>query len=128
MALKESWIDAVDQYERSVLHLAALNGNTRHLINAGAHINLKDGIGQTPLTLALHMGHSNTAKYLIDYGASVCDKFYDDTIPPLEITIVEENHALIRESFRQFWFFLQIGFWSLIYGPFSNFTFYDVKS
>ena len=106
LALKESWIDAVDQYERSVLHLAALNGNTRlvcALIDAGAHINLKDGIGQTPLTLALHMGHSNTAKYLIEYGASVCDKFYDDTIPPLEITIVKENHALeaqVREKIR----------------------------
>ena len=63
--LKYSWFPAIDQYERTILHLAALNSNTRlvcALVDSGARINAKDGIGQSPLTLALHKDHSNTAK------------------------------------------------------------------
>ena len=93
-------MDAIDQYERTVLHVAALNGNSRlvcSLINAGANISSKDGIGQTALTLALHMEHWNTAKYLIEYGASVNDVFYKDTIAPLEIATLKENSALVMQ-------------------------------
>jgi ankyrin repeat protein len=60
--LKYSWFPAIDQYERTILNLAALNGNTRlvcALVDSGARINAKDGIGQSPLTLALHMGYPN---------------------------------------------------------------------
>jgi len=77
-----------------VLHLAALNGNTRlvgALITAGANINLRDGIEQTPLTLSLHMEHFNTAKLLIEMGSSVRDTLFEGTIPPLEIAIVKNN-------------------------------------
>ena len=66
--LKYSWFPAIDQYERMILHLAALNGNTRlvcALVDSGARINAKDGIGQTPLNLALHMTHSNTEEQTI---------------------------------------------------------------
>ena len=54
--LKYSWLPAIDQYKRTILHLAALNGNTRlvcALMDSGARINVKDGIGQSPLTLVL---------------------------------------------------------------------------
>ena len=47
--LKPLWVPAIDQYERTVLHLAALNGNTKlacALVNAGALINEKDGIAR----------------------------------------------------------------------------------
>ena len=50
----EEWQPAKDQYERTVLHLAALNGNTklvRCLVLSGAHVKAKDGIHQSPLTL-----------------------------------------------------------------------------
>ena len=77
--LKYSWLPAIDQYERTILHLAALNGNTRlvcALMDSGARINVKDGIGQSPLTLAFHKDHSNTVKLLIECGASVNDSFF----------------------------------------------------
>jgi len=88
-ALKATWSPARDQYKRSVLHLAALNGNTRlvcALIKSGAQVNVRDGIGQTPLTLSLHMNHFNTAKVLIDAGSS----------SPLEIASVN-NTAQITD-------------------------------
>ncbi len=98
--LKYSWFPAIDQYERTILHHAALNGNTRlvcALVDSGARINAKDGIGQSPLTLALQMGHSNTAKLLIEYGASVNSIFFENTVPPIEIAQVKENAALIDQ-------------------------------
>lgn len=96
--LKYSWFPAIDQYERTILHLAALNGNTRlvcALVDSGARINAKDGIGQSPLTLALHMDHSNTAKQLIERGAAVNDIFFESTVPPIEIARVKKNAALV---------------------------------
>ena len=55
------------------------------VIYAGAAVNKKDGIGQTVLTVALHKDHVNTAKYLIESGASVDEEFYKTTISPLDI-------------------------------------------
>ena len=60
--LKDEWLPARDQYERSVIHLASYHGNTRLvrcLIYSGCPVNVKDGIRQKPLTLA-HMGHRDT--------------------------------------------------------------------
>ena len=82
------WHPAKDQFERSVLHLAAWNGNTalvRGLVLAGANINEKDGIHQTPLTLALHNDHLNTAKFLIEHHASISSHYFQNTSSPLEI-------------------------------------------
>jgi ankyrin repeat protein len=98
-SLKATWFPARDQYERSVLHVASLNGNTRLvrcLVYSGCPINLKDGIGQTPLTLALHMGHTVTAKVLLDCGASVREQFFLDTIPPIEIAKVKKDELMIE--------------------------------
>jgi ankyrin repeat protein len=67
---------ARDQYERSVLHVASLNGKTRLvrcLIFSGCPINIRDGIDQTALTLALHGVHTLPAKCILDNGASVRD-------------------------------------------------------
>ena len=104
---KNDWYQATDQYERTVLHLAALNGNTRlvvGLIHCGARINARDGIDQTALTLALHKEHFNTAKKLIDNGASFENKLFSDTIPPLEIVKLKENEfltSLIEEKIEK---------------------------
>jgi ankyrin repeat protein len=65
------WAPARDQYLWSVQHLAAF-GNTKLvkcLVLAGAEINLQDGIGQTPLTLALHKSHDAAAHFLIEIGS-----------------------------------------------------------
>lgn len=98
MDLKSDWLPARDQYERTVIHLASMNGNTRlvrSLAYSGCPINIRDGIGQTPLTLALHQGHSITAKFLLDCGASVRDTFFPNTVHPLEIAKVKEDEIMI---------------------------------
>ena len=72
LASKSDWLPARDQYKRTVLHMASMNGNTRlvrSLAYCGCPINIRDGIGQAPLTLALHMGHTITAKFLLENGA-----------------------------------------------------------
>ena len=56
-----------------------------------------DGIGQSPLTLALQMDHSNTAKLLIECGASVNVIFFEDMVPPIKIAKVKENAALFTQ-------------------------------
>ena len=98
MALKDEWLAARNQYERTVIHMASLNGNTRLvrcLIYSGCPINIRDGIGQTPLTIALHMGHTITAKFILESGASVRDCFFQSTVPPLEIAKVKEDTIMI---------------------------------
>ncbi len=98
-SLKETWLPAQDQFERSVLHVASMNGNARlvrGLVYSGCPINLKDGIGQTPLTLAIHMGHTVTAKVLPGCGASVREEFFPDTVPPFEIAKVKEDALMVE--------------------------------
>ncbi len=98
-SLKGTRLPARDQFERSVLHVASMNGNARlvrGLVYSGCPINLKDGIGQTPLTLAIHMGHTVTAKVLLDCGASVREEFFPDTVPPFEIAKVKEDALMIE--------------------------------
>ena len=43
--------------------------NIKLLINAGADINAKNNDGKTALIIAANLGHSETAKLLIDNGA-----------------------------------------------------------
>ena len=98
-SLKLEWLPARNQYERAVIHLASLNGNTRLvrcLIYSGCPINIRDGIGQTPLTLALHMGHTITAKFIMESGASVRDSLFPNTVPPLEIAKIKEDTIMIN--------------------------------
>ena len=98
-SIRNEWLHARDQYERSVIHVASLNGNTRLvrcLVYAGCPINSRDSIGQTPLTLALHSGHTITAKVLLDCGASVRDELFKDTVPPLEIARVKGDNIMFN--------------------------------
>ena len=98
MAFKGEWLAARDQYERTVIRMASLNGNTRLvrcLIYSGCPINIRDGIGQTPLTVTLHMGHTITAKFILESGASVRDCFFQKTVSPLKIAKVKEDTIMI---------------------------------
>ena len=75
-----------------------MNGNTRlvrGLIYSGCPVNIRDGIGQTPLTHALHMGQTATAKFLLETGASVRNTFFPNTIPPLEIAKLKDDVVMI---------------------------------
>lgn len=98
-AQREEWHPAKDQFERTVLHLAASHGNTklvRCLVLAGAHINDKDGIYQTPLTLALHNNHMITSKFLVEIGSSVADDFFQNTASPLEVAKVKKMDPIVN--------------------------------
>ena len=93
------WLPARDQYLRSILHLAAFQGNTRLvkcLVYAGAEVNLDDGIGQTPLTLALHKGHDATSTFLINNGATVQEEYFTCTVCPLSIAINKNSSHMVE--------------------------------
>lgn len=58
----------------SLLHVAAVQGDTaatRLLIQAGAQVNLRNNLRQTPLTLAMDTGALQVAKILLENGAYV---------------------------------------------------------
>ena len=95
---REEWQPAKDKYKRTVLHLAAMNGNTklvRGLVLAGAHVNAKDGIHQTPLTLSLHKDRINTYKYLVEIGSNISDDFFKETASPMEIVKLKKMDILV---------------------------------
>lgn len=111
-ALKPTWLPAQDQYGRSLLHLTALAGNTRlvrSLVNCGAVLNKMDGIGQTPLTLSLYKGYTNTSRFLITVSTAddLCDvgqlgvspadlvKEKDRALEGLVLKKISEYHALV---------------------------------
>lgn len=80
------------------MHMASMQGNTRLvgcLVYSGCPINIRDGIGQTPLTLALHMGHTATAKFLVENGASVREALFKNTVSPLEIAKLHADTIMI---------------------------------
>lgn len=96
---RELWLPAIDQFERTVLHLAAKDGHVklvRCLVFSGGLINAKDGIGQTPLTLALHHGQFVIAMFLINNGATVNDDDYLTTPSPKEIASALERDDIIQ--------------------------------
>ena len=105
-SLKTKWLPARDQYERAVIHLALLNGNTllvRCLVHSGCPINIRDGIGQTALTLALYMGHTINTKFMVESGASVRDSLFPNTVPPLEIAKIKEDTIMVYLIENKIW-------------------------
>ena len=99
ISLKTEWLPARDQYKKAVIHLTWLNGNTRLvqcLVHSGCLTNIQDGIGQTPLTLALHMGHTITAKFIVESSASVRDSLFLNTVSPLEIAKIKEDTIMVN--------------------------------
>ncbi|KPM12008.1 ankyrin repeat domain containing protein 38 [Sarcoptes scabiei] len=67
--LKQFNVNALDSYKRTPLHFAAVNGNLRiikQLLIAGAHINIQDGDGRTPLIKAIECGHNDVVLMLMD--------------------------------------------------------------
>ena len=64
----------VDEYGRTLLHYAALNGDlvdTRRLLAGGANSSSADDNGWTPLHCAAQEGHCDIARVLLMAGAAV---------------------------------------------------------
>jgi len=56
------------------MHFAASNGDLgvlKELLEAGAEVDIKSSIGQTPLFWAATAGQQSTATMLLEYGADV---------------------------------------------------------
>ena len=54
-------INSVDNYGRTPLHLAAVNGNSqiiRMFLNMNANVNIQDADGKTPLIKSVECGHN----------------------------------------------------------------------
>ena len=67
-------LHATDAMLFTPLHWAAIGGHTRfarHLINAGAHVNVKDDRGRTPLFRAAEHGRVDTILFLREAGGLV---------------------------------------------------------
>ena len=67
------YIDIVDKYGLTPLHLTCICGYTRLpeiLIKNGANINKANNFGMTPLHIAACSGHVSLVKLLLKYGAN----------------------------------------------------------
>lgn len=67
-------VNTVDNFKRSPLHFAAVNGNLRiikMLLLAGANVNLQDIDGRTPLIKAIECSHNELVPVLMGSDANV---------------------------------------------------------
>lgn len=77
----ETDVNIKDKFGRTPLHYACQRGSVisgRYLIKRGAHIDVTDQNGNTPLGIAFLTKHSNIATILIDNKADVCKKVFID--------------------------------------------------
>ena len=80
------------------MHYAAMNGNMRIaaiLIRAGAKLDIKDPLGNTPLHWAVARRHADMVKLLLDSGASV-DPDNKDGLTPLMIAARDGDLEILR--------------------------------
>lgn len=80
LAESKGYFKARNEKDRAALHHALINGQqlmALTLIEEGADINEKDGLGYTPLHYATYNGHALVAKALLKKGVDV--KSYDKT-------------------------------------------------
>lgn len=69
-------VNALDSCSRSVLHLAAINGNLRIirlLLAAGANVNVQDSDGRTPMMKAVECGHTDVLQLLLETAGADVD-------------------------------------------------------
>jgi ankyrin repeat protein len=83
-------VNAVNLNGRSPLHLAVLHkreGLVKQMLEAGAHVNLPDAKGYTPLHEAAEANDFKMARLLIDNGADVAKSQQSHRITPLILAI-----------------------------------------
>ena len=86
------------EYNRTPLHAASLNGRTpvvELLIDHGADIEAKSGIGFTPLHLAAQEGHLATARLLVTRGART-DAAKRDGAMPIHMAAQDNRHQVLE--------------------------------
>jgi uncharacterized protein len=89
---------AEEDSQRTGLHAVAINGNLQIaaiLIKAGARIDVRDNLGNTPLIYAADHGHLEMAKLLMDVGAQV-DAENKNGMTPLMIAAKDGEVEMVR--------------------------------
>jgi uncharacterized protein len=84
--------------QRTGLHAVAINGNLQIaaiLIKAGARIDVRDNLGNTPLIYAADHDHLEMAKLLMDVGAQV-DAENKNGMTPLMIAAKDGEVEMVR--------------------------------
>lgn len=95
-------LDSVDELKRSLLYLAARNGNdemVEYLIQIGANINKTQKNGSTPLHGAAFYGHESVVKILIENGCNpyIKNNFGHQAIDEARTESIAE---IIKDSFN----------------------------
>jgi uncharacterized protein len=89
---------AEEDSQRTGLHNSAINGNLQIaaiLIKAGARIDVRDNLGNTPLIYAADHDHLEMAKLLMDVGAQV-DAENKNGMTPLMIAAKDGEVEMVR--------------------------------
>jgi serine/threonine-protein phosphatase 6 regulatory ankyrin repeat subunit B len=94
-------VDAVNRYQRTPLMLAARqvygadSGFVRRLLDSGAQVNLTDEDGRTALMYASESGQLQTARMLIERGASLVARDHEG-LSALDIAARAERKDIIK--------------------------------
>jgi ankyrin repeat protein len=108
-----------DNYGRTVLHWAAINGNnliTGILLKHGAQINQKDSANCTPLYYATKYGHKDLAEFLMANGGKA-DNLIENYSNPIR--------SDLKPGEAQIWYLGNCGFAIRTAGHFLIFDYYN---
>ena len=87
-----------DHLGRSILHCAVENGNislVKTLLSAGLNINVQEGCGATPLTIAVLKREADMCQLLVENFASVSGALYSNMPSPIEMAEVMELDEIV---------------------------------
>lgn len=93
------WIDVLDDFGRSPLHHAVIEGCTslvESLLLAGACVNIPEGCGVTPVMIAINHNNLEVVKILIKYGARITGSFHGNIPDPLQMAYAIGNKYITQ--------------------------------
>ena len=94
----DNWEIVTDHLGRNILHCAVENGNiplVKTLLSAGLNINVQEGCGATPLTIAVLRKDVNMCKLLVEHFALISGVLYSNMPSPIEMAETMELTEII---------------------------------
>lgn len=95
---RQEWEFVTDHLGRNILHCAVENGNislVKILLSAGLNINVQEGCGAIPLTIAVLKREADMCKLLVENFASVSGALYSNMPSPIEMAEVMELDEIV---------------------------------
>ena len=95
---RQEWEVVTDRLGWNILHCAVENGNislVKILLSAGLNINVQEGCGATPLTIAVLKREADMCKLLVENFASVSGALYSNMPSPIEMAEVMELDEIV---------------------------------